>query len=88
MGKHRMGILSPMNDRVLIGIKDPKTQLFFLPLGPADSAPATSHTLLARSYGGKTDADLLWKLHLRHGHRNFADIGRQYGLTIPKEIPA
>lgn len=39
--------------------------------------------------GGKAnDADLLWKLHLRHGHRNFADICRQYDLQIPKPMPA
>ena len=45
--------------------------------------------LLARSYGdGKSDSDLLWKMHLRHGHRNFADVARQYGLPIPKTIPA
>jgi hypothetical protein len=89
MNGQRMRIASPVNDHVLFGVRDSKTQLFFLPLpGPADSAPATSHTLLARSYGGKTDADLLWKLHLRHGHLNFAALGRQYGLTVPKEIPA
>lgn len=27
----------------------------------------------------------LWKLHLRHGHRNFADLSRQYGMPVPKE---
>jgi hypothetical protein len=32
--------------------------------------------------------ELLWKLHLRHGHRNFVDLARQYNLAIPKEIPA
>src|SRR6185437_15594572 len=66
-----------------------QTQLFFLQQPAAVSASEQS-SLLARSYGsgGKSDLDLLWKLHVRHGHRNFVDVARQYNLTLPSEIPA
>jgi hypothetical protein len=82
MTEHRIRITSPACDSVFVGLKDATTQLFFL-------QETAQQALLARSYGtGKSDLDLLWKLHLRHGHRNFADLGRQYGLAVPKEIPA
>ena len=42
--------------------------------------------MIARSYGA--DTDVLWQLHLRHGHRNFADLARQYRVPMPKQIPA
>src|SRR6185437_11850213 len=66
-----------------------QTQLFFLQQ-PADVSTSEQSSLLARSYGsgGKSDLDLLWKLHVRHGHRNFVDVARQYNLTMPSEIPA
>ena len=64
-----------------MGVRDPHTQLFFL---QEYEAPAST-SLRARSESG--DSDLLWKLHLRHGHRNFDDIARQYGLPMPKEAP-
>ena len=76
----KMRIVNRLSDVVLLGTKDPTTNLFFL-----DEAK-TATTLLARSYGGGND--LLWTLHLRHGHRNFTDVARQYGLTLPKELPA
>ena len=59
-----------------------------LPAGEPPPPPplVRQNALIARSYG--SDTDMLWKLHLRHGHRNFADIARQYGLPIPKQIPA
>ena len=41
---------------------------------------------MAKSYGAGDD--LLWKLHLRHGHRNFADLARQYKLPLPKVLPS
>jgi hypothetical protein len=46
--------------------------------------------LLAKSYSAfdSKPQDLLWKLHLRHGHRNFVDVARQYNLPLPKAIPA
>jgi len=84
MEKDTMRITSPLNDIVLVGQRDSKSQLYYLQEAPA--VPTAS--LLARSYGGETDADLLWKLHLRHGHRNFVDVARQYNLPIPKTIPA
>ena len=46
--------------------------------------------MLAKSYQvvKGTDMDLLWKLHLRHGHRNFADLARQYSIPVPKQTPS
>ena len=86
---------------VITASRDPKSKLYFLTQGnnfhnknvvPSEvihavGAPgkAISDILLSRSY---TDEDLLWKLHLRHGHRNFESICRQYSLPVPKTIPA
>lgn len=71
-----------------IGKQDPHTQLFFLPNSPVPEQRDQTH--LASSYGSssKSDRDTLWQLHMRHGHRNFADLARQYGLSLPKEVPA
>lgn len=101
MDDEHMRIVNPKTpDTVLVGVRDDKSQLFFLQLADAGSRLVQAHhaeaksaeelTLLARSYGSSeaSDADLLWKLHLRHGHRNFADVARQYGLPVPKTIPA
>ena len=48
--------------------------------------PDTNCALLAKSYqaGKGSDLDTLWKLHLRHGHRNFADLARQYKRCLNK----
>src|SRR4051794_6172067 len=77
---------------VFIGTKDEETKLFFLnDCGNSGETPKTheTHALLARSYGnGKSDLDLLWQYHLRHGHRNFADIARQYQIPMPKQVSA
>jgi len=82
MADQSMRIVNRSTNTVFVGSKDPKTQLFFLHQAPSQ-APSSSHTLLARSYGGGTsDSDLLWQLHLRHGHRNFQDICRQYNLPV------
>jgi transposase InsO family protein len=87
MGKDRMRIMSHASNRVFVGFKDQDSQLFLL--SESTASAQSSHTFLARSYGeGKSDADLLWKLHLRHGHRNFADVCRQYNLPLPKQMPA
>jgi hypothetical protein len=48
-------------------------------------------SLLAHRYGDVQKFDVpseLWKLHLRHGHRNFNDICRQYSIPVPKQTPA
>lgn len=74
-----MRIAKPEAQFVLVGDKDEQTRLFFL----RQAAPVA---LLARSY--TDDSSLLWQLHLRHGHRNFADLARQYHLRLPKAIPA
>jgi transposase InsO family protein len=87
MGEQNMRIVNGTNDTVLVGMKDASTKLFFL--HEASDLPSSSHTLLARSYGGgKSDLDQLWQLHLRHGHRNFPDLGRQYNIPVPKQMPA
>jgi hypothetical protein len=90
--KDRIRITSTANDTVLVGLHDPEIKLFCL-LPPAvgcEPTPAEQSAFLARSYGGggNSDLDLLWKLPVRHGHRNFVDVARQYSLTLPKEIPA
>ena len=89
MTQDSIRIRNNSNDTVFVGLRDSQTQLFFLQQPAAVSASEQS-SLLARSYGsgGKSDLDLLWKLHVRHGHRNFVDVARQYNLTLPSEIPA
>ena len=83
---------SASSQTVFLGDKDPHTLLYFL--RPASKAsceqPVTSHSFLARSYGEPkgSNIDLLWQLHQRLGHRNFADIGRQYSIPVPKQVPA
>ncbi len=95
----KMRISNPSNDVVLVGVRDAGSQLFLLQQATA-AAPSDMHdmhqamrfnsALLAKSYqaGDGSELDLLWKLHLRHGHRNFADLARQYKLSIPKQTPA
>ena len=65
--------------------KDAESKLFFLQDQPR--VPNTCNSLLARAYSGPFDPSLLWKLHLRHGHRNFADICRQYKIPVPVSFP-
>lgn len=79
IGAKEVRIEQPNNKSVFIGTQDLNTKLFFL-------RPPPSPLLLARSY--TDDTDVLWRLHLRHGHRNFADVARQYNLKLPKTIPA
>ena len=43
--------------------------------------------LLARSYTSAEASNELWKLHLRHGHTNFSDLCRQYGIQPPSNFP-
>src|SRR6185437_1714296 len=83
MADDMVHISNKVNDVVLVGVRDPTSQLFMLRESPMPKADAQ---LLAKSYGGGDD--LLWKLHLRHGHRNFIDICKQYNLPIPKVLPA
>ena len=84
MGMNEMRITNRLTDHVLLGVKDPRSKLFFL------STTTKSTNLIARAYSDDTDGtgNALWKLHLRHGHRNFADIARQYNLPVPKVMPA
>lgn len=87
------------NDVVLTACLDKNSQLYFLQEKNPDKIRGVNNfgaylgghpctLLLAKSYAGGGNGDLLWKLHLRHGHKNFADVCRQYGLPIPKVIPA
>ena len=89
----RMRISNPNNDIVLLGVRNSSSQLFLLQQAsppPGMQQSQLDSALLAKSYqaGDGTELDLLWKLHLRHGHRNFADLARQYKLTMPKQTPA
>jgi transposase InsO family protein len=43
--------------------------------------------LLARSYTSAEANNELWRLHLRHGHVNFHDLCRQYGIPPPQNFP-
>ena len=85
MEQDEIRISNKVNDVVLVGRRDPTSHLFVL-----QEAPTNDATLLAKSYGGgsSSDQDLLWKLHLRHGHRNFADLAKQYQLPMPKTPPS
>jgi hypothetical protein len=85
--KDTVRISNMKNDVVLLGQRDPTSQLFLLKEA-STSQEHTPQALLAKSYGGGPDSELLWKLHLRHGHRNFADVARQYNIPMPKVIPA
>lgn len=112
MTNDKMRMTNTTNDVVLLGVRDPSTQLFLLQeaAAPKTCPPVTStastmtpidtQLQLAKSYQSvpssstsgdnykTTHLDLLWKLHLRHGHRNFADLARQYGLPVPKLTPS
>lgn len=78
-----MRITNKVNDVVLIAPRDPSTKLYLL----RESQPATPNLLLAKSYPGTKTQDTLMKLHLRHGHRNFADVARQYNIPLPTPLP-
>ena len=88
MTNDTMKISNPINDVVLLGKRDDRSQLFLL----QEAAKPSDTALLAKSYQagptGTSDSNLLWKLHLRHGHRNFADLARQYKLPMPKQTPS
>ena len=83
-------IFKPNSGAALRAVKDQNTKLFFLDdLSPLQVVPHRAHkdVLLARSYHGPSEPSMLWKLHLRHGHRNFSDICRQYKLPVPPSFP-
>jgi histone deacetylase 1/2 len=83
------------NNAVLLAEHDAPSGLYFL-VEKRSANCVTSRdaycdlpvVLLAKSYPATVGGDLLWTLHLRHGHKNFTDVCRQYGLPIPKTIPA
>ena len=74
--------------------KDPSSGLFVLNclLKEKKKRRATDNSLLlAKSYRDiptTKDLSVLWQMHLRHGHRNFADVCRQYNIPLPAEMPA
>ncbi len=91
MTTDKMRLSNPHNNVVLVGHRDAASQLFLLQQANTQTQQQQfKSALLAKSYqaGNGSEQDLLWKLHLRHGHRNFADLARQYGLTLPKQTPA
>jgi hypothetical protein len=87
-------ISNPSKNFVIVAHKDPGSKLFFLQEKTGDSllrmgqnvVSKPERSLLAKSYSA-LGGDTLWKLHLRHGHRNFDDICRQYGIPAPKIKP-
>ena len=86
MTENTIKLTNSQSTVTLLGVRDKASQLFLL----REREPQHSATLLAKSYqaGDGSEADLLWKLHLRHGHRNFVDLARQYKLSIPKQLPS
>ena len=96
MTNNKMRMTNAINDVVLLGLRDSASQLFLLQEEAAAKKPLPSPladpttTMLAKSYqeGAGSHADMLWKLHLRHGHRNFADLARQYNIPVPKQTPS
>lgn len=96
-----VSIFHPTSDLAMIARRDPASKLYFLTLGDPNAcknkeialitpraAAGAGKALIAKCYAGAVGGDLLWKLHLRHGHRNFQDICRQYSLPMPKDVPA
>ena len=89
-----MSIRNPKGELVCTALKRPETNLYTLlvhQLSKNTDDAARNISLLAKSYSntvGGADESLLWKLHLRHGHRNFRDLCRQYGISMPSVTPA
>ena len=100
MQGNSMSIADPAKTVIMTADKDPVSKLYFLAeekieknsssLTFQSDQPEPPHfdVFLAKSYAATGEGDLLWKLHLRHGHRNFADVCRQYSIPVPKNIPA
>ena len=59
--------------------------------GAIFSSPATAPVgipgAVLSKVNTKKNLELLLELHCSHGHRNFADIARQYGLSLPSPAP-
>jgi len=92
MEKSTMTLINKNCNLELIAHLDPYSKLYFLlQPNPEKGVNLTAYSdrvmLMARSYAA-AGGDLLWKLHLRHGHKNFADVCRQYGMPVPKTTPA
>ena len=85
--EQKMRITNKVNDIVLLAPRDPVTKLYVLQEAVRPKA-VSPQVLLAKSYPGTSNSNLLWKMHLRHGHRNFGDVARQYGIPLPKVLPA
>ena len=91
------------NTTILSGRVDPSSKLYALTMYEPDEKtepkicdPESECLSLARTYSTgarnlhskSTQSDkLLWQLHLRHGHRNFKDLIRQYRLSTPSVLP-
>ncbi len=86
MEEEEMRITNPMNEVVLIARRDQESKLFFLK-SVGQPEDGRGKLLLAQSYAGpeRPKQSVLWRLHLKHGHRNFADLSRLYGVPLPKE---
>jgi transposase InsO family protein len=99
-----LSVLDSTNKVALTGFKDIASRLYVLRLFREETEEILEkkevNMLLAKSYGGsriarnapiksaKPSDALLWSLHLKHGHRNFRDLCRQYGMTMPSVLPS
>ena len=82
---------------ILTGVREISSRLYVLRLEEEEIFDAALEKGvicgMAKSYTGghgKNDGPsnaLLWKLHLRHGHKNWRDLCRQYGLPLPPVPP-
>ena len=93
MSGNQVLITNSQNSITLVADHHKQSGLFFLKTtrGPDSGMKKSNSLLLARTRVGRQPqnvTDSLWRLHLRHGHRNFIDICRQYSLPIPKILPA
>ena len=93
-------VIAKPNGPGFIAAKDSVSGLYFLTMaitqenswnsvGLSKNKFLYNSLLLARtSFQNLSDNDALWRLHLKHGHRNFKDICRQYKIPVPKVMPS
>lgn len=87
-----MNLYNATHKIAFVANRDSESGLFFLRQAirrQKEKHAPDAEMLLAKTRAGcpSNASSELWKLHLRHGHRNFTDVCRQYGLPIPKNLP-
>jgi len=93
MTKDKIRMTNPNNDVVLLGLRDNGSQLFHVQVQVRRQIllfwrSPTNNRLLELQPPRVRIQTFCWKLHLRHGHRNFADLARQYNIPVPKPTPS